>query len=251
MPGRKDSASERRRQRSDRVTVSILENPMIHRQSLPFAARRSRGAAQLEVLVTLALILVTAVAATVAAQQAAPSSARSESYPIGTRANFTAPEFSSASFRSMDRIFFTRRVPRSGAVAPLERGAQPFSVRYRHEGAEYGVEDLVKRTDTTGLLVLHDGTILHEGYYRGADETSRFLSMSVGKSFVSTLVGLAIGERLIASVDDPVTRYLPELAGTGYDGVTMPSRSCRCRPEWTSPRSTTSPTPTSSSCSRR
>jgi CubicO group peptidase (beta-lactamase class C family) len=45
--------------------------------------------------------------------------------------------------------------------------------------------------------------------------------MSVGKSFVSTLVGLAIGDQKICGVDDAVTRYLPELAGTGYDGVAI------------------------------
>ena len=146
---------------------------------------------------------------------------RPAAYPIGTRANFTAPEYSSASFRSMDRIFWTRRVERSGPVSPLDRAAEPFTVRYRYDGVERGVGDLVERTDATGLLVLHDGTILYEGYYRGADETSRFLSMSVGKSFVSTLVGLAIGDHKIGGVGDPVTRYLPELAGSGYDGVAI------------------------------
>jgi CubicO group peptidase (beta-lactamase class C family) len=169
----------------------------------------------------LTLALAQAFVAAVLAQQAAPSSAAAQQYPIGTRANFTAPEYSSASFRSMDRIFSTRRVPRSGPVSPLDRAAEPFTVRYRYDGVERGVGDLIERTDATGLLVLHDGTILYEGYYRGADEASRFLSMSVGKSFVSTLVGLAIGDGKIESVADPVTRYLPELLGTGYDGVAI------------------------------
>ena len=144
-----------------------------------------------------------------------------DEYPLGTRENFTAPEHSSASFRSMDRIFHTRRVPRSGAASKLTRASEPFAIRYPWEGAERTVEDLAARTDSTGILVVHDGEILFEGYYRGADETSRFLSMSVGKSFVSTLVGLAIGDGLIGSVDDPVTRYLPELASSGYDGVAI------------------------------
>ena len=147
--------------------------------------------------------------------------ALADPHAIGTRATFTAPELSAASFRSMDRIFYTRAVPRSGAISPLARSSEPFSIRYRHAGEQRGLEEFVERTDTTGLLVLHDGTILYEGYFRGADESSRFLSMSVGKSFVSTLVGLATGEGLIESVGDPVTRYLPELRGGGYDGVAI------------------------------
>ena len=192
---------------------------MTHRQSQRGATRRSRRTGRRGLLVTLALAGV--LAAVAVAQQAASSSTASSPYSIGSRANFTAPEYSSASFRSMDRIFWTRRVERSGPVSPLARAAEPFTVRYRYDGVERSVDDLVERTDATGLLVLHDGTILYEGYYRGADETSRFLSMSVGKSFVSTLVGLAIGDHKIGGVGDPVTRYLPELAGTGYDGVAI------------------------------
>jgi CubicO group peptidase (beta-lactamase class C family) len=193
----------------------------------PPSPRRTRtlgphSTIRLEVLATLAIgALVFVIAAAALPEQTTPGSTGAEPYPIGTRQNFTAPEYSSASFRSMERIFSTRRVPRSESASPLARASEPFTVRYRYEGAERGVDELVARTETTGLLVLHDGTILHEGYYRGADETSRFLSMSVGKSFVSTLVGLAIAEKLIASVDEPVTRYLPELRGTGYDGVSI------------------------------
>ena len=170
----------------------------------------------------LFVVAVLAHAVSTAAQQkkSAPAGA-ADAYPLGTRATFTAPEFSTASFRSMDRIFFTRPVKRSGAVSPLRRATEPFAIRYRYDGVERGLDDFVQRTDTTGLLILHDGTILYEGYFRGADESSRFLSMSVGKSFVSTLVGLAVGDGLIGSVADPVTHYLPELAGSGYDGVSI------------------------------
>jgi CubicO group peptidase (beta-lactamase class C family) len=186
--------------------------------------RDARAIAHLAVLLALALgAAALTVGATALAERAATNSTSAQRYPIGTRENFTAPEYSSASFRSMERIFSTRRVPRSGAVSPLQSSSEPFAVRYRYDGVERGVDDLIARTDTTGLLVLLDGTILHQSYHRGADETSRFLSMSVGKSFVSTLVGLAIGEHLIASAGDPVTRYLPELAGTGYDGVSIES----------------------------
>jgi CubicO group peptidase (beta-lactamase class C family) len=174
----------------------------------------------LRIALVLAALLACAEPGALGQQATASASAASE-YPLGTRQTFMAPEFSSASFRSIDRIFFTRRVPRSGAVSTLRPASGTLDVRYVYDGAERGLDEFVTRTDTTGLLVLHDGAILHEEYYRGADETSRFLSMSVAKSFVSTLVGIALGDGLIASVEDTVTQYLPELRGTGYDGVSI------------------------------
>jgi CubicO group peptidase (beta-lactamase class C family) len=81
------------------------------------------------------------------------------------------------------------------------------------------LEDFVARARTTGLLVLRDGKVVLERYWHGADATSRFASWSMAKSFVSTLVGFAIGDGLIKSVEDPITNYLPELKGSGYDGV--------------------------------
>lgn len=57
-----------------------------------------------------------------------------------------------------------------------------------------------------------------ERYRIGADEHSLFMSMSVTKSVISTLVGLAIGDGLIGSVEDPISDYLTELKGSGYNG---------------------------------
>jgi CubicO group peptidase (beta-lactamase class C family) len=72
-----------------------------------------------------------------------------------------------------------------------------------------------------GLIVLQDGAIRYERYGLGFDATGRWTSFSVAKSFTSTLVGAAIRDGHIASLSDPVTRYIPDLAGSGYDGVTV------------------------------
>ncbi|MBH0014474.1 serine hydrolase, partial [Pseudoalteromonas sp. NZS100_1] len=69
------------------------------------------------------------------------------------------------------------------------------------------------------LLVLKDGKIVHETYRLTGGPDVRWLSMSVGKSVVSALVGTAIADGAIKSVDEPVTTYLPGLAGSAYDGV--------------------------------
>jgi CubicO group peptidase (beta-lactamase class C family) len=67
--------------------------------------------------------------------------------------------------------------------------------------------------------VIKDGSIVDERYFNGADGNTKFTSWSVAKSFTSTLVGLALADGKIKSLDDPVTNYLPELKGSGYDGV--------------------------------
>ena len=71
----------------------------------------------------------------------------------------------------------------------------------------------IEQTKTTGFLVIKDGKIVQERYFAGASETSTFTSMSVAKSFTSTLVGLALADGKIKSLDDPITDYVPELKG--------------------------------------
>jgi CubicO group peptidase (beta-lactamase class C family) len=64
---------------------------------------------------------------------------------------------------------------------------------------------------TTAFLVIHDDEVLYERYFDGYDETSVQTSFSMAKSFASALVGIAIDEGHIKSVDEPITNYLPEL----------------------------------------
>lgn len=149
------------------------------------------------------------------------ATAPAEAFPVGNDENWLEPEYITASLRSIDEIFPVRIVPRSSAPSAFSRRAQPLELSYEYDGETHSLADFPARTGTTGLLILLDDEILHEAYFRGADESSHFLSMSVAKSFTSTLLGIARGEGLIASFDDPVTRYLPELAGTGYDGVAI------------------------------
>jgi CubicO group peptidase (beta-lactamase class C family) len=83
------------------------------------------------------------------------------------------------------------------------------------------LEEFLTDTDTSAFLVMRDDTLLYEGYFNGYDRGSTQTSFSVAKSFVSALVGIAIREGHIGSVDDPVTEYIPELEGQGMDRVTI------------------------------
>ncbi len=137
----------------------------------------------------------------------------------GPAGMFTTPN-TAVTYRNIEEIFPTRRIRAGGAVSPLLAGRIP-DVHYQYDHASRSIADFVKRTDTTGLLILKGDEVLFEGYYQGADSQDLFMSFSAGKSFVSTLVGIALGEGKIKNLDDPIITYLPELKGSAYEAATI------------------------------
>ncbi len=73
------------------------------------------------------------------------------------------------------------------------------------------LEDYLDASGTTAFLVIHDDKLLYERYFNGYDERSLSTSFSMAKSFASALVGVAIDEGHIKSVNEPITNYIPEL----------------------------------------
>ena len=125
-------------------------------------------------------------------------------------------------FHHMDELGFRTDVAkRSDHVYPLKEPKGSFSVTYKFGGKEYSFDDYLRREDVTGFLVLHDNQIVAERYLHGANQDSRFVSQSVAKSILSILVGAAVDEGKIDSVDDPIVRYLPYLSKSGYRDVTI------------------------------
>jgi CubicO group peptidase (beta-lactamase class C family) len=156
-------------------------------------------------------------AALVRAQDATPIE---DTAPVGTRSNYFLPEYRTGSFRHMDRVFPFHVIARAGAVSELPLADRQLGkVTYKWKGTAHTLDDLHQMSKTTGFLVIKDGKIVQERYFGGAGETSTFTSMSVAKSFTSTLVGIALADGKIKSIDDPITDYVPELRGSGYDGV--------------------------------
>lgn len=138
------------------------------------------------------------------------------------RLELAEPENAAHSFQTMSELFPTRTVARAGPVHAFERAPRPLGdVLYDLDGATRSIDDFLERSRTAGIVVLHDGRLVFERYGLGADAGTRFTSWSVAKSFTATLVGLALGEGLIESLDDPLVRYVPQLAGSAYDGVTI------------------------------
>ncbi|HLX38159.1 MAG TPA: serine hydrolase [Candidatus Binataceae bacterium] len=148
------------------------------------------------------------------------SSSTADNAPIGTRENYFRAPYRTGSFRHMDRIFPYHVVYRAGPVAEIPRSDRRLGeVTYQWKGAPHSLDDLLQVTKTTGFLVIKDGRIVDERYFLGADQYSTFTSMSVAKSFTSTLVGLALADGKIRSLDDPISDYIPDLKRTGYDDV--------------------------------
>jgi len=86
---------------------------------------------------------------------------------------------------------------------------------------EKALEDFLKEQKVAGFLILQDGKIRLERYALGHSDTNLWSSLSVAKSVTSTLIGVAIKDGYIKSVDDYVTDYLPDLKGSAFDSVTI------------------------------
>jgi CubicO group peptidase (beta-lactamase class C family) len=72
-------------------------------------------------------------------------------------------------------------------------------------------EQYLESSNTTAFIVINDDSLLYEGYFNGSNRQATQASLSASKSFVSTLVGIAVEEGFIGSLDDPITTYVPEL----------------------------------------
>jgi len=111
-------------------------------------------------------------------------------------------------------------VPKGSKVHELPQG-QPIAAFSAGGDKEKAFEDFLTEQKVAGLLILVDGKIRSERYALGHSESGLWSSLSVAKSVTSTLVGAAIRDGYIKSVDDYVTDYLPDLKGSAYEKVTI------------------------------
>lgn len=117
-------------------------------------------------------------------------------------------------FSNMDAAFLS---------VPLPRGNGPTSeLAY---GAEYdlpaGADLWIEERAVTSLLVMQNGQIRYEQYFLGTTPEDRRISWSIAKSYLSALFGVLIEEGAIASLDDKVTKYAPQLEGSAYEHASI------------------------------
>jgi CubicO group peptidase (beta-lactamase class C family) len=159
-----------------------------------------------------------ALSATLLAQVLSPSEIDPKSLrrPLATW-NQAEREFA---FQNWDRIVPARTIARGKESHPLPEGSPLSTFAPGGEGAmqlQRNIDDF----KLAGIVVLHDGKVRLERYALGYSVAGRWVSFSVAKSLTSTLVGIAIKDGYISSVDEVVTRYIPELRESAYDGVTL------------------------------
>lgn len=135
---------------------------------------------------------------------------------------FWTPEQKVAGFRNMDKIVWTRSISASDDPLSLSDAPADLSdVKLRYNGNEMTIDGFLKSEKVAGLLIIKDGMVAYEYYGLGNSQKTPWLSFSVTKSVVSMLVGAAIKDGYIESVDEPITDYLPRLKGSAYDQATI------------------------------
>jgi CubicO group peptidase (beta-lactamase class C family) len=140
--------------------------------------------------------------------------------PKGEDFLLLSPTAQAHAYRNVDRMFATRTIRRGNSVLQLERG-QEISPRYQAGQEVHGIDAYMDRANVAGLLVVRHEKIVLERYSLGLEENVRWSSMSMIKSLTATLVGAALQQGAIASLDDAVSKYIPALRGCAYDAVTI------------------------------
>lgn len=130
------------------------------------------------------------------------------------------PERFAETFQRMDEILPARTIE-AADPEPLPEAVAPLQIRYEWDGRTRSLDDFMADANTIGLVVLRDGIVVGERYGHGATSQTRFTSWSVAKSFVATLIAMAIEEGRIESLDDPAARYAPDFEGTAYGQTSL------------------------------
>lgn len=136
--------------------------------------------------------------------------------PSSTNVLFWTSDQRDAGFRALDRLPVlskSRVIEAGGDVYPLPDGA-PLDV-----GVD--VDAYMASQHAAALVIVHNGKVRLEKYGLDFGPEGRWTSFSVAKSFTSTLVGAAIQDGYIKSIDDMVSDYIPDLKGSAYDNVTI------------------------------
>ena len=144
----------------------------------------------------------------------------SAGYPKGDRTTIFEVTSLVGTHSHLDEIFPARVVHKAPTPSRLVRVAEP-AITWRFENRDFSLDDYLARNPVTGLLIARGDTILVERYQYGRTDQHRFTSWSMAKTVTAMLVGIAIAEGRIRSVDDQAAAYVPELAGTEYGRTSL------------------------------
>ncbi len=141
---------------------------------------------------------------------------------LGSSPLFWQGEAQVAGFRNMHRLSPVREIRAGDEALALPQSAVDLGgVSFEAGGVRMTTDEYFREQRVGGLIVVKDGHVAYERYGLGNTEDTRWVSFSVAKSVVSMLIGAAIKDGYIASVDEKVTDYLPRLKGSSYDQSTI------------------------------
>ena len=123
--------------------------------------------------------------------------------------------------RSIEHLFDISTVEPGQDIWELPVRGQPADFTYQYNERDHAAHDVIASTVTDALIVIRDGVVVMEEYASFVHPTTRLLSFSMGKVLNAVLMGLAIEDGAIGSVDEPMTRYLPEFRDTAWEGLTL------------------------------
>jgi CubicO group peptidase (beta-lactamase class C family) len=141
---------------------------------------------------------------------------KAEGYPICPPSPQWETRCLVGSMSRYDEVFPARKVANGANARPLRRSEAEPTIRYTYQSQSSGLDDYLSRNRTTGLLILKGDTILAERYQYDRTPEHRMVSHSMAKTIVAILVGVALSERKIQSLDDLSEKYVAELTGTPY-----------------------------------
>ncbi len=138
------------------------------------------------------------------------------------------------SFKDENLAYTFQNTPKIQPTKKISKGEDTFlflkeenaalADGFQFEDVFYSTEQFMQDTKTSAMLVIKDDVIKYEEYFFGGDENTLFSSNSMGKSFVSALMGIAVSEGYVESVEDSLGKYIPEFVGTELE--TVPIRAC-------------------------
>lgn len=161
----------------------------------------------------------TLLAGSVLAQGVTIGGTSTEGAATGFSAMFAGDRFEN--FRHMARFVPTSEMAPSSE--PWDLGKDLNTLQYTGSFLDKPttLEEFIALSDTSALLVIKDGEIIYENYTQGDSRESLHISFSMAKSFTSALLGIALAEGKLDSLDDPIRKYLPELTSATFDDVTV------------------------------
>ena len=159
---------------------------------------------------------------------AACSSAPKQSLSYGNPPSLLTltPDQQLSVYKNIEAAYAVRTAKRGTKIQPLPLTTRQIAPTITWNEKTYAdVDSFMAAARMTGILVIKDGKIAMERYGFGRKPEDRWTSFSVGKSVTSILLGAAIQDGYIKSLDEPVTKYVPQLKGSGYDGVNIDNLS--------------------------